>query len=233
MICENCQCEHDGLYASGRFCGYKCARGFSTKNNRDEISKKRSITSKTSTKVMLANSNRKLLRELRLCPICGTQFLFKLGSNQLKERNRKYCSQYCLTQSEEYREQARKNTIHAYNNGKKVYGGKTKWIPYKNIKVQGTYEFRTCHILDDWKSRGIIKDWSYCTDRFDYIGVDGNKHKYLVDFKIYNYDDTFYYLETKGWIKPNDPLKWESIRNKNIRLDVWFKADIEKHEQPL
>lgn len=30
--CENCNKKHDGSYASGRFCGQKCARAFSTKD---------------------------------------------------------------------------------------------------------------------------------------------------------------------------------------------------------
>lgn len=38
--CENCSSSHDGLYGSGRFCSSKCARGFSTKKNRAETSKK-------------------------------------------------------------------------------------------------------------------------------------------------------------------------------------------------
>jgi hypothetical protein len=40
MFCENCKEEHDGRYGSGRFCGIKCARGFSTKNKRKEINSK-------------------------------------------------------------------------------------------------------------------------------------------------------------------------------------------------
>lgn len=40
MICENCQRDHDGLYGSGRFCSCKCARGFSTKEKRQEINEK-------------------------------------------------------------------------------------------------------------------------------------------------------------------------------------------------
>ena len=38
--CENCKCNHDGTYGSGRFCTPKCARGFSTKNKRNEINEK-------------------------------------------------------------------------------------------------------------------------------------------------------------------------------------------------
>jgi len=37
MKCEYCNREHLGSYGSGRFCSNKCAKGFSTKNNRKEI----------------------------------------------------------------------------------------------------------------------------------------------------------------------------------------------------
>ena len=43
MKCENCQDTHAGEYGSGRFCSRKCARGFSTKKDRTEISKKVSV----------------------------------------------------------------------------------------------------------------------------------------------------------------------------------------------
>ena len=34
MICENCGKEHDGSYKSGRFCCEKCAKSYSTKNDK-------------------------------------------------------------------------------------------------------------------------------------------------------------------------------------------------------
>ncbi len=40
MKCEYCNKEHDGLYASGRFCSAECARGFSSKEKREEINEK-------------------------------------------------------------------------------------------------------------------------------------------------------------------------------------------------
>ena len=40
MLCENCQKDHDGSYATGRFCSAKCSRGFSTKSKRKEINGK-------------------------------------------------------------------------------------------------------------------------------------------------------------------------------------------------
>ncbi|MCM1219785.1 MAG: hypothetical protein NC548_35340 [Lachnospiraceae bacterium] len=40
MRCENCGIEHDGSYASGRFCSSKCSRSYSAKvNNSQRIAK--------------------------------------------------------------------------------------------------------------------------------------------------------------------------------------------------
>jgi hypothetical protein len=44
MKCEKCNQEHNGEYASGRFCSNKCAKSFSTKEKRSEINKKVSKT---------------------------------------------------------------------------------------------------------------------------------------------------------------------------------------------
>lgn len=43
MLCDYCGNEHDGKYASGRFCSEKCARGFSTKSKRENINKRVSL----------------------------------------------------------------------------------------------------------------------------------------------------------------------------------------------
>jgi hypothetical protein len=40
LKCEKCGDEHRGEYASGRFCGAKCARSFSTRANRKEINER-------------------------------------------------------------------------------------------------------------------------------------------------------------------------------------------------
>ena len=36
-----------------------------------------------------------------------------------------------------------------------------KWYDYKDFKVHGTYELRTCYILDKMKELILIKDWEY------------------------------------------------------------------------
>mgnify|MGYP001066337410 CR=1 FL=1 len=75
MICENCNKEHDGLYGSGRFCCNKCAKGFSTKNKRQEINQKvkntmkgnryGNFTSESYKKISEANKGKKLSDETK------------------------------------------------------------------------------------------------------------------------------------------------------------------------
>lgn len=76
MICEKCNKEHDGYYGSGRFCSAQCARGFSTKERREEISNKVSLTLGGKGKNRSRNS---------VCPIC----------NKPVGRNKKTCSREC------------------------------------------------------------------------------------------------------------------------------------------
>lgn len=111
-----------------------------------------------------------------------------------------------------------------FKNGKlNITGGNTKWYIYKNIKIQGTYELKTCYILENLKNKQQIKNWEYTNDKFEYIGTDGKKHTYLIDFKIFRNDGSFYYLEVKGRVQDKDYLKWQTIRNNGYELEIWFK----------
>jgi len=54
-VCEMCNNNHDGTYATGRFCNRKCAAGFSTKARRKEINERVSLKlSKWQSKELLA-----------------------------------------------------------------------------------------------------------------------------------------------------------------------------------
>ena len=121
-----------------------------------------------------------------------------------------------------------------FKDGKiKVTGGTTKWYQYKDIKVQGTFELRTCKILDSWKEKGKILKWEYTNDRFEYIGIDGNKHTYLLDFKIFESNNEFYYVEVKGFKIDNDDFKWKAVKDAGYKIEVWFLNTINKHEKEL
>lgn len=77
MICENCNIEHDGQFATSRFCSSKCARSFSTKNKRKEINEK------VSKKLRLDRTEKK-------CEYCNN--LFYVTNCGL---DRKYCTKKC------------------------------------------------------------------------------------------------------------------------------------------
>jgi hypothetical protein len=223
MKCENCNKEHNGTYASGRFCSSKCARGFSTKEKRSLINNK--LKSKIPWNKGISGSP-----YIKKCFYCQIEYI-TIKKNQI------FCSPLCRNNfwfkgkklSKQTKEKIKNSTLEVYKKGKKIYGGTTKWFNYKNIRVQGTFELRTCYILDKWKEQGKIKDWEYTKDRIEYVGVDNKKHMYLLDFKIWN-NNTWYYLEIKGYKHPNDDLKWQSVRNKGFNLEIWFLEDIKKYE---
>lgn len=119
---------------------------------------------------------------------------------------------------------------------RELAGGRTKYIPYKRIdnieiKVQGTYEERTCKILDYWKSTGTISDWVYSIKRFPYIDSEGKKRTYRVDFKIIPIEEKEYYLEVKGFAVENDYTKWKAVRDTGTKIDIWFLRDIKIEEE--
>lgn len=75
MLCEQCACDHDGEYGSGRFCSQLCARRFSTSKNRTAINLK--ISQKLAKHVSHIDDD-----QLKLCVIeskSWTQVFKKLG----------------------------------------------------------------------------------------------------------------------------------------------------------
>ena len=261
VICKTCEkefevTEREKLHPQKE--KYYCSRGCANSHIRTEESK---LKISNSIKKLIENGNApgflsneyrlKLILKSKLIKPIKIRILYKKNcfycEKEFESKNlkQKYCSQDCARKSNiklatikqqelikvdsEYWSKIQKK---AYSNGHNyVAGGTSKWYDYKNIRVQGTYELRTCYILDKWKDNNLIKNWEYTNDRFDYIGIDGKKHTYLMDFKIFENDNTFYYLETKGWEKDNDKLKWKSVIDKGFRLEIWFKKDIIKNEK--
>jgi len=221
--CEYCGNEHDGSFGSGRFCSTACSHGFSSREKRESIKQKISLKLKGSGHPDI----------LCICKHCKCKF-----TRPWSKRNSIFCSRSCKQKYDNsktvFSDSRRKNLSNAvkslYSTGKLVYGGTTKWVNYKNIRVQGSYELRACKILDKWKDQGKIQNWEYTKDRVKYLGADGNTHTYLLDFKVIENDGTFYYVETKGYIKDNDVLKWEAIRKHN-RLEIWQDAELKKYEK--
>jgi hypothetical protein len=215
--CENCGKEHDGSYGSGRFCSNKCARGFSTKLNRKNISKS----------VSEVFTNRSKPKIDKICDTCGRHFQVRWDkSNQL------YCSRSCSSSNikRKWTDEAKSKFSNivkdSYANGRiPVTGGKVRHFNYGNILVHGSLEHRTCRILDEWKSLKLIHDWEYTKDRFKYLSDKGDIRTYFMDFKVITNDKSFFYLEVKGFKTSNDECKWKKVRE-SYRLDVWYRKDI-------
>lgn len=220
--CENCSSLSDGSYGSGRFCSAKCARGFSTKSKRVEINEK--------VRIKLSGSPYP-----KICQHCNKYFTVSA-----KKKDQRFCSRQCVSAgihvgrivSDSTKQKISDSVKNQYFNGKKNYGGRTKWITYGNLKVQGTYEYRTCTILDNWKLNNIIRDWEYTNDRVTYVDDNGITRNYLIDFKVIPNDGLFYYLEVKGYATSNDLCKWSAVREK-YKLEVWYDADIKLYEQNM
>ena len=87
MDCENCNKNHSGSYASGRFCSEKCARSYATKSKRKEINKKVSkILSKKNYDPW--NKGKRKERYVKLCKFCDKKFFTLIEKT-------KFCSARC------------------------------------------------------------------------------------------------------------------------------------------
>jgi DNA-directed RNA polymerase subunit RPC12/RpoP len=160
------------------------------------------------------------------------RFFCKVCGKEISLTNKSGFCKPCQMKTDAVRNEARNRLIQQYKNNRKVFGGRTKWYSYKNIRVQGTYELRTCFILDEMLKNGEIKRWEYTNDRIEYEDGNGESHLYLLDFKITDDSGTFY-IETKGYTKEKDIYKWKRADELGITVKKWFLKDIKEQEQRL
>jgi hypothetical protein len=52
----------------------------------------------------------------------------------------------------------------------------------------------------------------------------------LLDFKIYDNDGDFYYVETKGYEREHDKEKWKAVEDLGYKLEIWWEQTLEKYE---
>lgn len=184
------------------------------------------------TRLKIAKSNPRKLEVVEYeCLNCGKKF-------KSKRKNRKFHNTSCATSyrnkhkrlSRETKDKLSVSLKEQYKNGRQNYAGWTKWYDVDTnngkIKVQGTYEVKAVEILEKWKLENKIKDWEYTKDTIDYIGEDGKKHIYLLDFKVFDNDNKFYYIETKGYKTKKDELKWAEMHKRKINLQIWYKKQL-------
>ncbi len=187
-ICENCKEEHDGNYGSGRFCSCKCARGFSTKNKRNEINDKVSLA---------------LTKEpyKKYCAFCNKLFF-------TKRKHRLLCSNRCnqLLTSDETKiklsELAKQRGLGGHTSKQKLFFEKNNG---EIIYLQSSYEIAFASILEKlnitWERPSPLK----------WIDDKQIEHRYYPDFKIGNV-----YVDTKNdYLAIIDLPKINAVKNQN------------------
>lgn len=170
---------------------------------------------------------------IKRCCCCKNKFELYLGTYfNTKDKINLYCSKICFWKVNSYiYEKISKTRKERYKlNLYELTGGHSKRFYYKEYKVQGSFEYRACFILDYLKEIWLIESWEYTKDSIIYIWLDNKEHSYFLDFKIYNTNKTFTYLETKWFKTELDSLKWLETKKQGYDLIVWFEQDLMRLE---
>ncbi len=91
---------------------------------------------------------------------------------------------------------------------------RAKRCQFNNVKFKSMFERDIAKILTDQGVR-----WEYEPDKFEWQPPVST---YSPDFKVYNEDGSFYYIETKGNFKPTDRVKMYCVKQQHPELDVRF-----------
>jgi len=161
--CEICNSFHDGTYGSGRFCGLKCSKTFS------------STCKKSSKNENISNSLKGRLRTRTLlvknCLKCSNEF-------STVKTSKKYCSHHCAVlasnSNDAVKEKLRIARIREIEKGNVGYGIKTE---YRGIRCDSAleYAFLKKYFQDNPESK---------IERFRGHIVTSSGRKYQPDFII-------------------------------------------------
>jgi predicted nuclease of restriction endonuclease-like RecB superfamily len=209
MKCENCGNDFfEILFGSGRFCCKRCARQYSSKQNREKTNKKISESLKNFCKdhVQKIDQRKKNLREEyyknpNRCTICSKIISFE--RKRCKTCGSKECSYFNC-------------------GGVREHSGTGKSGYYKGIFCSSAYELVfLIYCLDN-----NIKI-QRCKKHFEYLGEDNKIHNYYPDFEIEDENGTVI-IEIKGYYQDTVLKKREEMERQGIRYKILFKKDLEK-----
>lgn len=85
---------------------------------------------------------------------------------------------------------------------------------YNSVRMASKGEVKLATWMDEWKI-----PWEYEAESFNYILPP---RKYTPDFKITCSDGTFFFVEYKGWLRPEDRTKMKAFKQANPSVDVRF-----------
>ena len=76
-----------------------------------------------------------------------------------------------------------------------------------------------------------VNCWEKCWDRITYTDMEGYRHVYTPDFKIFLSDGSVIYLETKGFINLSVFNRFNDIQHADKRIYLIFLSDLEYLER--
>jgi len=111
-----------------------------------------------------------------------------------------------------------KNSENSYSRvkkGKITIGGKT-------LFARSTWEANIAAYFEFLKNQNQIKDWLYEPETFWFEEIKRGTRTYLPDFKIINNNESFYFVEVKGWMDPKSITKIKRMGQyyPEIKLDI-------------
>lgn len=97
----------------------------------------------------------------------------------------------------------------------------------REITFKSKLEGKVAQYLQLLKDTGYIKNWNY--EQTTFVFPDD---RYLVDFSVYENDDSFYYIEAKGYVDARTKRKLRLLNKylPGVKIDMVFqnKRDIRK-----
>ena len=192
-ICETCNSEHDGSYGSGRFCDSKCARSYSTKAKRKEISEKVSRRLKGKPTYRPPHKSRKI----KECESdkCNKKFEIIITSD------RRFCSKFCSSYKTKLEKHVKENNyskISYCEKCEKVIKSKRRFCsrqcfisPDKSEKEQYKHDckfiFNVYHYPDEFDIQLVEKyGWYKATNKGDNLNGISRDHKISVSHGFKN-----------------------------------------------
>ncbi len=100
-----------------------------------------------------------------------------------------------------------KNNSNMYSRGKRG----TVEIGEKTFFARSSWEANIAAYLEFQKTHGIIKDWFHEPETFWFLNIKRGVRSYLPDFKVIKNDDTFYFIEVKGYMDAKSKTKMKRL----------------------